>query len=151
MDEVFPNLYVGDIMAASNKDILMRCGITHIINLAASESFPDKYPSSFQYLKITVRDNRQVNISEKFEECVQFIKKAIFHHNGKVLVHCYAGQSRSATIAVAYLMSVHGKSYQQAVETVREARPVININSGFVKQLKQYEKSLNFGQKSNSV
>ena len=58
MDEVFPNIFVGDLMAASNKDILQRVGITHIINLAASESFPNKYPSHFKYLKINVRDNR---------------------------------------------------------------------------------------------
>ena len=41
MDQIYENLYIGDIMGAQNKYILNRIGITHIINLAAAESFPN--------------------------------------------------------------------------------------------------------------
>ena len=49
MNEVFPNIFVGDLMGASCKEILLRVGITHIINLSGSIN---KFPSYFKYLKI---------------------------------------------------------------------------------------------------
>jgi hypothetical protein len=49
MDEVYPNIFVGDLMGASVKDTLIRVGITHILNLSGSIN---KYPSYFKYLKV---------------------------------------------------------------------------------------------------
>ena len=34
MDQILENLYLGDLMAASSKDILLKVGITHILTMA---------------------------------------------------------------------------------------------------------------------
>ena len=52
-----------------------------------------------------------------------------------MLVHCYAGISRSATIVISYLMKEHGMSLQAATQLTRSKRWFINPNPGFVKQL----------------
>lgn len=63
--------------------------------------------------------------------------------NGKqVVINCFAGISRSATIVVAYLMYKNKLSVQDAIAFVRTKRPFINPNYGFVCQLYQLQDSL---------
>lgn len=49
----------------------------------------------------------------------------------RVLIHCTAGVSRSSTAVVWYLVRYQGQSWDQALETVRRARPQANPNPRF--------------------
>ena len=64
----------------------------------------------------------------------RFMKNA-FLEGGRVLVHCHAGISRSATTVISYLMKEHGMALNPATQLVRSRRWFINPNPGFVKQL----------------
>ena len=59
---------------------------------------------------------------------------------GTVLVHCHGGVSRAAALVLAYLIGEEGLSYSTAWERLRTARPVVAPNSGFVQQLRAFEK-----------
>lgn len=48
------------------------------------------------------------------------------------------GKSRSATCVMAYLMQKYNISAAQALEQVRQARPIVEPNEGFMKQLDLY-------------
>jgi protein-tyrosine phosphatase len=50
-----------------------------------------------------------------------------------------AGVSRSATVVVAYLMTVTELSYSDALNAVKGARKIANPNFGFRRQLQNYE------------
>ena len=50
-----------------------------------------------------------------------------------VLVHCYAGISRSATVVIAYLMKKREIGHRQAISLVSQYRPQINPNPGLDK------------------
>ncbi|KAG8052101.1 hypothetical protein GUJ93_ZPchr0001g30758 [Zizania palustris] len=50
-----------------------------------------------------ISDDDDANISDLFEEASVFIDH-VDHVGGKVLVHCFEGKSRSATIVLSYLM-----------------------------------------------
>lgn len=52
-----------------------------------------------------------------------------------------AGMSRSVTVAVAYIMSVTDLSWKEALKVVRAGRAVANPNTGFQKQLQDFESS----------
>ena len=59
-----------------------------------------------------------------------------------MLVHCFAGISRSATICIAYLMLTQGFSMHQALEFTRCRRPCVSPNFNFMGQLLSFEHQL---------
>ena len=91
---------------------------------------------------VEVADDPGTDISEHFGECGGFIEKGV-QAGGRVLVHCFAGVSRSATVVVAYLITHRGMTYDQAIAVVREKRPKVNPNVGFLEQLQQLKKDSN--------
>ena len=56
--------------------------------------------------------------------------------NKKILIHCSAGKSRSASCVIHYLMKKENLSYDDAILYVSKCRPIIEPNNGFKKQLK---------------
>jgi hypothetical protein len=57
---------------------------------------------------------------------------------GGVLIHCAAGRSRSAAIAVAYIMRTERQSCEAALASVRRVRWICP-NVGFQQQLRLWE------------
>lgn len=62
--------------------------------------------------------------------------------SGRVLIHCQAGISRSATICLAYLMKRKRVRLDEAFEFVRRRRSIISPNFSFMGQLLQFESQL---------
>ena len=64
----------------------------------------------------------------------------------------YEGVSRSASVVISYLMFKRMfKSYQASLEHVKSRRSVVEPNTGFVKQLLQFERMLNSFEMSNKM
>jgi len=137
--EVLPGIYVGDVLAAHNVPELKKRKITHIVNciLGVTPAFPNE----FKYLHIQLIDCPTQSVSIHFNETCRFIEDAM-SNDGKVLIHCMRGVSRSATLAAAYMMYQQGVTCEQAVLILRQTRPVICPNEGFMIQLQWYEKVL---------
>ena len=57
----------------------------------------------FLFVMIQICDSEDSNISSIFEEACDFIDH-VESKGGRVLVHCFEGKSRSATLVLAYLM-----------------------------------------------
>ena len=106
---------------------------------------PPLFPSFFTYKVVPVLDSPDANLRTRFPDCIAFIKQAIAK-GGKVLVHCFAGVSRSAAVVIAYLMQEHGLSVQAAYGLVRSKRPYIKPNEGFHEQLIQFQRELRSGE-----
>jgi protein-tyrosine phosphatase len=108
--------------------------------LTICNSLPPKFSGQFVYKVVLAFDDPKEQLSKYFKECLEFVQTAIAA-GGIVLVHCFSGVSRSATV-VAYLMQHHSMGLTKAVTLVRSKRSRINPNPGFVMQLRKFEARL---------
>ncbi|XP_048585365.1 dual specificity protein phosphatase 1 isoform X2 [Nematostella vectensis] len=134
--ELLPHLYLGSELHASRRDVLKRLGISAIVNV--SRNIPNTFEDSFTYKTIPVDDTYNADIGVWFEEAAGFID-SVKASGGRVLVHCQAGISRSATICLAYLISRLNFRLDEAYEYVKKRRSVISPNFNFMGQLLHYE------------
>jgi hypothetical protein len=136
---ILKNLFLGSYEhAASLEDGLKLLGITHVLSIGNLDQMPSKFPHKFQYLQIELDDAKSARIENHFEKALKFIKKALETENNNVLVHCWAGVSRSATIIMAYLIKHYCLTYTESFETVRKARHWVSPNQGFREKLKEW-------------
>ena len=91
-----------------------------------------------EYHRIVCYDDEMAPLHKHFDEASEFIHERI-QQGKRVLVHCQAGVSRSATICMAYMIRYHHLSWSAAYMCVKDARPRIHPNFGFLTQLKNYE------------
>ncbi|KAL4439104.1 hypothetical protein ABPG74_008879 [Tetrahymena malaccensis] len=136
-NQIVPNLYLGSVGAALSKDVLVELNIKYV--LTAMEEFKHPFQDIItEYKIIRIKDSKNENIINYFEESNEFIHKAI-SNNQNVLVHCFAGISRSTSLVLAYLMKYQNKTLDEALNITKQARPVIQPNQNFLAQLKKYE------------
>ena len=136
MSQITANIYLGNLFDAQNIQKLLKLGIKKVLSLITDTQLL-KYPDEIEHKLIKIEDYPKENIIQYFYECLLFIDD-----NKKVLVHCVAGASRSATIIVAYIMWKNQLEYSEAIKLVEQIRPIICPNYGFIRQLEIFEKLL---------
>ncbi len=139
-------LYLGDGADGSNKDEIIKFGITHILNLTYNVKNKFENDNEMSYLNILqcqINDSEDTDITKIFKQCIEFIDNALKENdNNSVLVHCIAGISRSPSIVIVYLIKTQKMKFMDAFNFVKQKRSIILPNQGFQKQLKLMEQSL---------
>ncbi|KAJ0016192.1 hypothetical protein NQD34_014482 [Periophthalmus magnuspinnatus] len=145
VDEVWPNLFLGDMTVANDRYSVWKLGITHVLNAAHgrshSEGGPDFYGPSVEYYGVPADDSPTFDLSKYFSTSAKFIHRALEVEEGRVLVHCAVGVSRSATLVLSFLMLHHRLPLVDAILTVKEHRWIFP-NNGFLKQLRALDMKL---------
>ncbi|KAI9330616.1 protein-tyrosine phosphatase-like protein [Obelidium mucronatum] len=121
---------------ADNLTLLQSTNIKSIISLG--KGFTAKH-AGIQYHLIPIDDDVDENILEFLDDGVAFLEAAVAAGQD-ILVHCVAGVSRSATLVAAYLMKTRDLDVEGAVALIREGRPCVCPNDGFIKQLEIYKR-----------
>nr|XP_023662329.1 dual specificity protein phosphatase 8-like isoform X2 [Paramormyrops kingsleyae]XP_023662338.1 dual specificity protein phosphatase 8-like isoform X2 [Paramormyrops kingsleyae] len=146
---ILPHLYLGSQKDVLNKDLMAQNGITYVLNASNTCPKPDFICES-HFLRVPVNDSYCEKLLPWLEKTNDFIDKAKVS-NGRVIVHCLAGISRSATIAIAYIMKTMGLSSDDAYRFVKDRRPSISPNFNFLGQLLEFEKGLKLLKALSSV
>ncbi len=131
---IIDNIYLGSAYNVSSLDTLNKYGIERILNV--TKEIPCMFPEKFTYKSIQVKDTRDSFLENHLEDAYQFI---INSPSKQVIVHCYMGSSRSATIVLYYLMKKYHKTYQEALDFVRSKRSCVNLNKNFAEELQKLE------------
>ena len=137
-------LYISSYKTASTVTDLKNLKITNIINCSGDlceNLTPESSLLNIDYLTLNIRDNVSENIESLFFKCINYINK-VKENNGRVLIHCYKGVSRSVSIVIAYLIYLYRWTYDEAFDFVQSKRSIANPNIGFYLQLKTFHKRL---------
>jgi protein-tyrosine phosphatase len=127
-----PNVYLGSADEAQDIEWLRSHNIRVILNCASNVQ--GIIPQGVIASRLNLIDSPDENISRYFEPTAQFLDVA--QQRGPTLVHCAMGVSRSASILLYWLMTRYFEgSLQRAMSFLREKRPIINPNSGYMMQL----------------
>ncbi|KAK7140192.1 hypothetical protein R3I94_012716 [Phoxinus phoxinus] len=147
VDEVWPNLFLGDMYMSHDRYGLWRLGITHVLNAAhgkmCCKGRDDFYGTTVKYYGVPANDLPTFDISPFFYPSAHYINDALSTTGAKVFVHCAVGVSRSAALVLAYLMIYCNYSLVDAILKVKERRWIFP-NRGFLKQLITLGNELNY-------
>lgn len=160
LTDILPNLAIGTLEQAQNIELLQKHSITHVLNITRTPC-PDTYVDGIKSLQIPIDDTLDTsngNLIKHFPEGFKFIDSAI-ENNGKILVHCHAGISRSPAFVIGYIMwkenggnNENGDNHDKTADygtlehymaMIRKYRPGIGPNLNFCGQLLMFYNAIN--------
>ena len=125
------HVYIGDEDSARDIEVLQGLGITHIL---IAGSYMRAYLTNMNYKQLPLEDSLEQNLTNYLSDALAYIENA----EGKVLVHCAAGISRSGSIIVAYLMKKNNTGFDTALSMARNKSSRIRPNPNFERQLRDF-------------
>lgn len=121
VNEIIPNLWLGNYKAAYSKEFLDNYNIKNIITIM--DTFDNRYKyNNINYLCFPLKDEDTCILDDIFEKTNEFIYN-VLKNNEKVLVHCKKGHHRSASIIAAFLMKYLEVDYMAAILYINHLRP----------------------------
>ena len=144
--KIFNWLYLGSYQNACNIKDLKDLKINYILNCAVE--CQNKNYENIIYYQAKIHDLPNFNISIFFSKTNNFINKAKLAGKN-ILIHCQLGISRSTTCLIAYMIKYMGYNTVSAMQFIKNKRPHIMPNFGFLQQLKNYEDKIKFDKNDN--
>lgn len=140
ISKITNNIYVGNLSTSTNKELLIKNGITHIICIMSQPKA--HFPKDFTYLSINAYDIPEYDLTYSFPISNSFIDEVV-KNDKKVYVHCMCGASRSVSLVLSYLMWKYPEtSLEEHLANIMTRREQAKPNIGFLEQLRAYKKSL---------
>lgn len=147
MHEIRDRLWLGSYTAACDRPALAERRVTHVLTVGLKVDLlgarqrlrlPPSEKDAVHRLIIAIQDTSSARLDRHFDACSDFILEGLAQ-GGAVFVHCQAGQSRSPAVVAAYLMREERLTALEAVESIRQRRPMVQPNMGFRDQLHSLE------------
>jgi hypothetical protein len=135
--EITPQLYLGGQYSKRGFRILKARGITGIVSMRMSprKDLPDL--GEIKFLHLPTKD-QQAPTLEYLIRGANFIEQEV-KNNGKVYIHCRAGEGRGPTMVAAYLIHT-GLTLDDSLAQIRAVRRFIKPTTLQLERLKEMEK-----------
>tara|TARA_B110000208_G_scaffold35160_1_gene46499 strand:+ start:3398 stop:4003 length:606 start_codon:yes stop_codon:yes gene_type:complete len=144
------NIFLGNAYNARNYYELISNNIGLIINCSAD--IPHYFEEEFEYVRVNVYDQNNQDISPYLNEVSDTINRFKLQNPDKnVLIHCFMGSSRSASILMGYLIKYEHYKTRDALNYLKDKRDIVNINIDFFTQLIKFEREHIYNKKDDSV
>ncbi|KAJ7626368.1 protein-tyrosine phosphatase-like protein [Mycena polygramma] len=138
---IVPRVYLSDYFTARDEKQLAQLNITHVISVLDREpSIPECIPTDSKHrLLISIADRSDADIQQYLTQTSEFITAALAEsEDNNVLVHCFQGVSRSATVVCGYLVATTYMTASESICYVQSKRAVVCPNLGFRNQLQAW-------------
>ena len=168
-NEILPSLYLGSIESSQDFNFIESNNISVIVN--CSKDIDNKfsinllkplkeapeivqkwlYDNSYyiKYYRVPVDDSgKDVDIKEFYIYVKNIIEQIIdeYKKGKKILVHCLAGNQRSASFVVIFIMYYKKLSLEESIKFVLEKKPNVfffGSRMNFMNALLKFEKDIN--------
>lgn len=138
--QILNNLYLGSSFNAYDLELLKNHNINIILNITYEIDNFYQSDLSLTYYKFPIFDNNVDDISKilsiTYNIIDHYLNKNNIYSNNKILVHCYMGASRSASVIIYYLMKKYNLSYDKSLNFITKKRPIVNLSKKFDLTLK---------------
>lgn len=123
MDQITEEIWIGSYVDANNRSALHQNGIRSILCLdgCLRENKPEEL--GVDRIEVVELIDGRGNRPEVFLRAVGLLRQLKSRHS-PVLVHCHAGQSRSAAVVCKYFMKEEGDSLADAMKKITAKRKV---------------------------
>lgn len=128
---IIDNIYLGSAFNAASYQTLKYLNIKHIVNVTQEITPYFNTSDEFTYKVYKLYDNNQDDIHLYLDDSYNYITNSA----DNILVHCYMGSSRSATIVIYYLMKKYNMNFEESINYVKEKRDIINLTNKFKEEL----------------
>lgn len=136
---IIDNIFLGSAFNASNYNSLKQNNIGLIINM--TNEISNYYVDEIIYKKYGLYDNNKEPIiqylEQTFKDIIEFQHK---YPNKNILIHCFMGASRSASILTYYIHKKFNLSIDDSIIFIKNKREIINLTTLFYNQLLDIEK-----------
>ncbi|CAL4124209.1 unnamed protein product, partial [Meganyctiphanes norvegica] len=139
LSQVRPWLWIGPARAATSERI-SSIGVKLVV-WATPEAEPPNLTIENTVLRIIVKDDPSANLRIFFSMVLDAVR-ACRAAEGSVVFICRAGISRSASLAIISVMSEEYTDLRSAYNIVKAGRPIIRPNTGFFRQMIEYESEI---------
>ncbi len=137
---IIDNIYLGSAFNASNYNSLKKNNIGLIINM--TNEISNYYEDEIEYKKYGLYDNNLQPIQQFLNlALMDILEFQQYNPTKNILVHCFMGASRSASIVAYYLHKKHNKNINDAIIFMKNKRIVVNPTVLFYNQLLEIENS----------
>ena len=125
-NEIIPNLWLGSRLAPVNQDIIHDKNIKLIINCTKDIDY--YVDSNVQTIRLAINDANTDESNRILGESIDnltFLIDVYLQNNMGVLVHCYAGVQRSATVVLCYLIKYKHYNVEMAKVIMKDKRSIV--------------------------
>ena len=123
MDSITGSIWIGNYLDARDSVALAKDGIRSILCLDGCLTGADLAKLGVDRIEIVELIDGAGNPPERFLRAVRLLQLLVTKH-APVLVHCHAGQSRSAAVVCKFFMQAEGNSLAEAMRRITRKRRV---------------------------
>lgn len=140
MDRIDDLLFLGCRAAV---DMCAPLGFTHRVQLATDpvddQMTRSHIKSTDTLLYIQLDDDEEASLDDAISRFIAFMELRD-ERTDRVFLHCQGGVSRSASMALVYLMRFKRMRLSEALPYLHQCRPCVQPNIGFMAQLEEFDR-----------
>jgi protein-tyrosine phosphatase len=118
MTKIWDRIYLGSFKDSEQLATANPCGIATVLSLCEEEV---RRAENISYMHLPIADSRPI-AAERFGEIMMAIERGV--HQGKLLVHCAGGMSRSPIMVAAWMHHCGYAEIRKALHEITEMRDI---------------------------